>query len=78
MVAVSNHLKLALAWISALNTKDLNGMAAVSSDNFQWVGRPVTVGAPPLGKQEYISALGIAPFKYLNASPGYLSASHAG
>jgi hypothetical protein len=76
MVAVSAHLKLALAWIGFLNTKDPKGMDSILSDNFQWVGRPVTLGFPPMGKQAYISALGTAPFKYFNASPGYLSASH--
>ena len=53
-------------------------MASVLSDNFQWEGRPVTLGIPPMGKQGYISAFSAAPFKYFNASPGYPLASHAG
>ena len=79
MVAISPHLKLALAWLSFIDTKDLNGMASILSDNFLWTGRPVTLGIPPMGKQQYITSFKAAPFRYFNPSPGCpLDASYAG
>jgi len=68
MVAVSKHLKLAVTWIKLLNTLDYDGMASVMSENFISVLKPLSMGFPPVGKQEYIDRLASAPIGYFNVN----------
>ncbi|KAF8061806.1 hypothetical protein FPV67DRAFT_1673416 [Lyophyllum atratum] len=68
MVAVSNHLKLAFAWLAALNAKDIDQLTALSADNYQSIVRPSSLGIVPRTKQEFFATLATAPIKAFNLS----------
>lgn len=68
MVAVSNHLKLAFAWLAALNDKNLDQLSALASDNFVSIVRPASLGIGPRNKDQFFATLKTAPIKAFNLS----------
>ncbi|KAF5376971.1 hypothetical protein D9615_007216 [Tricholomella constricta] len=68
MVAVSSHLKLALAWITATNQMNLDQLASMIPDNFVSTIRPASLNVTPANKTEFLERLGGAPIKTFNIS----------
>jgi len=66
MVPVSAHLRLALAWIGVLNTRNVDQMTALISDKFVSTIRPRSLGIPPVGKKEYVDRFVSTPITNFN------------
>ncbi|GLB39231.1 hypothetical protein LshimejAT787_0603930 [Lyophyllum shimeji] len=63
MVAVSNHLKLALAWVTALNNLDLDQLSQLAAPDFVSIVRPATLGIGPRNFTAFSDTLKTVPIK---------------
>ncbi|GLB36720.1 hypothetical protein LshimejAT787_0310070 [Lyophyllum shimeji] len=68
MVAISNHLKLAFAWVTATNQLNYDQLTALSADNFVSIIRPASLGVPNRNKTQLIADLKAAPIQTFNIS----------
>ncbi|KAF8060849.1 hypothetical protein FPV67DRAFT_310104 [Lyophyllum atratum] len=68
MVAVSNHLALAFAWITATNDMNLDQLSALTPDNFVSIVRPASLGVPNRNKTQLLADLKSAPIQTFNIS----------
>lgn len=69
MVAVTNHLRLAFAWLTALNQLNITQLSNLASDDFTALARPASLNfGPPRTKEQFLDALKTAPIKTFNFS----------
>jgi len=68
MVAISNHLQLAFAWVNATNQLNYTQLSALSADSFVSIIRPASLGLANRNKTKFIADLKVAPIKTFNVS----------
>ncbi|KAG6910651.1 hypothetical protein DXG01_009161 [Tephrocybe rancida] len=68
MVAISTHLQLAFAWVTAVNQLNLTQLRALSSDDFLSTLRPASLGLGPVNKEDFLVRFAGVPIANLNIS----------
>ncbi|KAG6844598.1 hypothetical protein H0H87_005614 [Tephrocybe sp. NHM501043] len=68
MVAISTHLQLAFAWLTAVNQQNITQLRALSSEDFVSIVRPASLGLTPTNKEDFLVRFAGAPIKNFNIS----------
>ncbi|KAG6910652.1 hypothetical protein DXG01_009162 [Tephrocybe rancida] len=68
MVAISTHLQLAFAWVTAINQQNITQLRALSSADFTSVVRPASLGLGPTNKEDFLVRFAGAPIANFNIS----------
>ncbi|KAG6855836.1 hypothetical protein H0H87_010386 [Tephrocybe sp. NHM501043] len=68
MVAISQHLTLAFAWITATNQKNFTQLRTLTSPDFVSVIGPASLGLEPTNIEDYITREEGAPIASFNIS----------
>jgi ketosteroid isomerase-like protein len=65
---VSAHVQLALTWLKLVNTRDIQAMENMITDDFTLIVRPASLNAgPPItGKGPFIERFASAPIREFN------------
>ena len=71
-----SKVKLVATFIGYLNTRNAAGLRSIFSSDFVQLTRPATLGAHPIGRDEYIQQFLSAPVKYINVSLAMCLLSH--
>ncbi|KAG6819882.1 hypothetical protein H0H93_007761 [Arthromyces matolae] len=68
MVAISLHLQIAVAWITAINNKNFTQLSSLAADDFLSVVRPISLGFPNANITEFVERLQVSPVVNYNIS----------
>ncbi|KAG6910648.1 hypothetical protein DXG01_009158 [Tephrocybe rancida] len=68
MVAISTHLQLAFAWVTAVNQLNVTQLRALSSDDFISTIKPASLGLGPAKKEDFLVRFAGAPIANYNIS----------